>query len=61
MRKVPDAEAALEVYAASVYAVDETRPAGRIYLDALVSSLNLPQALVAGVEAELRGNEAAAA
>ena len=46
-------ELAVEVYAASVLAIDETLPAGRAYLELLAERLNLPEELVRSVHAEI--------
>lgn len=43
--KVPDAETGMEVYAASVLAIDESQPASQIYLDKLSTMLCIPMQL----------------
>lgn len=47
-----DMETAIEVYAASLLAVDETRIEGRIYLEGLAGRLRLPPALVREIHAQ---------
>ena len=49
--QVRDPESAIEVYAASVLAVDENLPAGQAYLARLASALGLPDDLVAQLHA----------
>ncbi len=51
--QIDRAELAVEVYAASVLAIDETLPAGRAYLDLLAERLELPQELVQSLHAEI--------
>ncbi len=46
IRAVPSQEAAVEVYAASLVAIDETRAEGQLYLRSLASALSLPNGLV---------------
>ena len=43
---VPDRSTAIEVYAASLLAIDESRSEGRAYLDALAARLALPDLLL---------------
>jgi uncharacterized membrane protein YebE (DUF533 family) len=43
---VQDQESAVEVYAASLIAIDETTPDGESYLRALAAALSIPEALV---------------
>lgn len=50
---VPDAEAAIEVYAASAVTINEASPAGQDYLDQLAEALTLPWELRAEVHAKL--------
>ena len=54
-RAVPSQEAAVEVYAASLVAIDETTSDGQLYLRALASALSLPNELVVSLyeQAEL--------
>ncbi|MGD8978212.1 MAG: tellurite resistance TerB family protein [Gammaproteobacteria bacterium] len=60
--QVPDPETALEVYAASLVAIDETRPEGRAHLRDLAVALRLPDGLVASLheEADLARRDRAA-
>jgi len=60
--QVRDPETALEVYAASLVAIDETRPEGQAHLRDLAAALRLPQGLVASLheEAELARRDRAA-
>ncbi len=51
-RQVPDPETALEVYAASLVAVDETRPEAHAYLRRLAATLELPEPLVVSLHAQ---------
>ncbi len=51
--QVNNPETAVEVYAASVAAIDETRPEAQTYLRALAVSLNIPQELVQSIHAEI--------
>lgn len=53
VNSVPDAEAAIEVYAASVLTIDETKPEGQDYLDRLAGALAIPWELRAEVHAKL--------
>ena len=46
-------ELAVEIYAASVLAIDETLPAGRAYLELLAERLNMPEELVRSLHAEI--------
>ncbi len=50
--RVPNPETAIEVYAASLVAIDETRPEARDYLRLLADALELPAALVASMHAQ---------
>lgn len=54
---VPDAEAAIEVYAASVLTIDQEKPEGQEYLDRLATALALPWELRAEVHAKLAETE----
>lgn len=60
--QVSDPETSLEVYAASLVAIDETRPEARTYLRRLATALELPEALVAAVheQADLARRDRAA-
>ena len=61
--QVPNAETAIEVYAASVVAIDETRAEAKKYLRALALSLELPGDLVSSIHQQVgaaRQQEAAA-
>lgn len=51
-KQVPDQETALEVYAASLVAVDETRPEANAYLRQLAQTLELPASLVQSLHAQ---------
>lgn len=51
-RQVPNPETALEVYAASLVAVDETRPEAHAYLRQLAQTLQLPESLVQSLHAQ---------
>ncbi len=51
--QVNNPETAVEVYAASVAAIDETRPEAQTYLRALAVSLNIPSELVQSIHAEI--------
>jgi hypothetical protein len=53
-RQVRNPETAVEVYAASLVAIDESRPEGQAYLHELAATLELPAALVDSVHAEVR-------
>jgi uncharacterized membrane protein YebE (DUF533 family) len=44
-----DPETTIELYAASVLAIDETRPESRLYLESLAATLELPPMLVESV------------
>ena len=46
-------EMAIEVYTASLIAIDENRPAGEAYLRSLAMTLDLPPELVASVHAQV--------
>ncbi len=64
IKAVPSQEAAVEVYAASLVAIDETTPDGQLYLRSLAAALSLPDELVISLyeQAELarmEGEEAA--
>lgn len=48
-RRTPDQEAAVEVYLASLLAIDPDHPAEKAYLDMLAARLNLPGDLVAQI------------
>ncbi len=50
--QVSNAETAVEVYAASLIAIDQTRPQGQTYLRSLASALGLPPALVSSLHGE---------
>ena len=50
--QVPNPETGLEVYAASLVAIDETRQEGRDYLRRLAAALELPSALVTSLHAQ---------
>jgi uncharacterized membrane protein YebE (DUF533 family) len=50
--QVSNAETAVEVYAASLIAIDQTRPQGQAYLQSLASALDLPPALVSSLHGE---------
>ncbi|WP_105189256.1 tellurite resistance TerB family protein [Pseudoalteromonas sp. T1lg48] len=50
---IPDAQTGIEVYAASVDAIDLTQPASRLYLDALANQLCIPQELVTSIHNQL--------
>ncbi len=52
--QTPDPQAAIEVYSASVLAIDETRAEGRAYLEHLARGLHLPDALVEAVHARAK-------
>ena len=56
---VRDPQTGIEVYAASLLAIDETRPDGAAYLTKLAVHLGLPPALVESVH--LRAKDAAIA
>ena len=47
--QVNSPESAIEVYAASLVAIDETRAEGRTYMRSLALALDLPNDLVAAV------------
>jgi len=49
VRRAPSQEAAVEVYTASLLAIDPDQPAERAYLDLLAARLNLPPELVAEI------------
>jgi uncharacterized membrane protein YebE (DUF533 family) len=49
--QVPNPETGLEVYAASLVAIDETRQEGRDYLRRLAAALELPSTLVTSLHA----------
>ncbi|WP_062114844.1 tellurite resistance TerB family protein [Aureimonas sp. AU40] len=49
VRRAPSQEAAVEVYTASLLAIDPDLPAERAYLDLLAARLNLPAELVAEI------------
>lgn len=49
---VPNAETAVEVYAASVLAIDEHAPASQTYLSRLATSLLIPKELVQSIHAQ---------
>lgn len=49
VRRAPSQEAAVEVYTASLLAIDPDHPAERAYLDLLAARLNLPAELVAEI------------
>ena len=49
VRRAPSQEAAVEVYTASLLAIDPDQPAERAYLDLLAARLNLPAELVAEI------------
>ncbi len=51
--QVNNPETAVEVYAASVAAIDETRPEARTYLRALAVSLDIPGELVQSIHDEI--------
>lgn len=51
--QVKNPETAIEVYAASLVAVDETRTEGRAYLRGLAAALDLPEALVESVHKQV--------
>ena len=51
-RHVNNPETAVEVYTASLIAIDESRPEGQAYLRELAAALGLPDALVESVHAE---------
>ncbi|MDJ0919360.1 MAG: tellurite resistance TerB family protein [Woeseiaceae bacterium] len=51
--QVNNPETAVEVYAASVAAIDETRPEAQTYLRALAVSLDIPGELVQSIHAEI--------
>ncbi len=55
IKAVPSQEAAVEVYAASLVAIDETTSDGQLYLRSLASALSLPNDLVVSMyeQAEL--------
>jgi uncharacterized membrane protein YebE (DUF533 family) len=50
--QVPNPETGLEVYAASLVAIDETRQEGRDYLRRLAAALQLPSTLVTSLHAQ---------
>jgi uncharacterized membrane protein YebE (DUF533 family) len=50
--QVSNAETAVEVYAASLIAIDQTRPQGQAYLHSLAEALGLPAALVSSLHGE---------
>jgi uncharacterized membrane protein YebE (DUF533 family) len=50
--QVPDEETALEIYAASLVAVDETRPEAHAYLRQLAQTLELPASLIVSLHAQ---------
>ncbi len=52
---VPNSETAVEVYAASVLAIDERQGASKDYLNRLASSLLIPRELVNAVHAQAEG------
>jgi len=52
VRQCTDAAIGLEVYAASLLAIDESCPAGRVYLEDLAEQLALPPRLVRNVREE---------
>jgi uncharacterized membrane protein YebE (DUF533 family) len=60
---VDNPETALEVYTASLIAIDETRPEGYAYLRSLALALELPEQLVESVHEQVSAvrNETAAA
>lgn len=53
LAEVKNPETAIEVYAASLVAVDETRVEGRAYLRDLAAALELPEALVTAVHEQV--------
>lgn len=57
---VADMETAVEVYTASLLAVDETRLEGRIYLEGLASCLGLPAPLVQEIRTQGHAHNEAA-
>ena len=64
IRSIPSQEAAVEVYAASLVAIDESTSAGLLYLRSLSTALELPRELVLSIHeqaelARLDGEKAA--
>lgn len=51
IRQTSDPQTAIEVYAASLLAIDDTRPQGQAYLDRLAEGLDLPGTLVTAIHA----------
>lgn len=60
LENVGDVETATEVYAASLIAIDTSRPEGRVYLSDLAERLILPPPLVREIHAQLEHHDAAA-
>ncbi len=50
---VDSQEAAMEIYLATLYIIGSQTPQERVYLDDLAKALNLPDSLVANLEAEM--------
>lgn len=61
VRRARHPEAAIEVYAASVLAIDASRPEARSYLDTLAEGLGLPDTLVREIEAQAQVEQRRAA
>lgn len=55
--KVANPETAVEVYAASLIAIDEQRPEGQTYLRALATALELPSELVKSVHEQVAATQ----
>ena len=59
--EVDNPETAVEVYAASLIAIDESRPEGETYLRSLALALELPAELVESVHQQVTATQRAAA
>ena len=55
VKAVPNSQTAIEVYAASLLAIDEQQVASQDYLNRLASSMLIPQSLVKAVHAQAEG------
>ena len=61
VRRVRHPEAAIEVYTASMLAIDSSRSEGRAYLDTLAGQLGIPVALVQEIQAQVATEQREAA
>jgi uncharacterized membrane protein YebE (DUF533 family) len=57
VEQVPNAETGIEVYAASLLAIDQSQPASVRYLQSLANSLCLPRELISSLHAQTKQTE----